>query len=113
MPPQKEDLLDSIRVISDGLSAINFRLADMLPTASGFDELEHQRNEVHNRFIFLVKKFFKDSTARFISADSELTVINDRMTETLEELKDMQRVLDNVRRFVTAIDTFIGVVFPA
>lgn len=110
MPP--ENSIDSIRVISDGLSAINFRLADMLPTEPGFDELERERDQIHDRFTFLVKKFFKDSAKRFVRADSELVVINKRMIRTLEELERIQNVLDNVRRFVTAIDTFIGVISP-
>jgi endonuclease IV len=112
MPPQNENLLDSIRMISDGLSAINYRLADMLPTEPGYDELEHQRNEVYNRFIFLVRKFYKDSTNRYIEAESRLAKANNEMTKTLERLENMQETFDKIRRFVTAIDGFISDIFP-
>lgn len=112
MPPENENLLDSIRVISDGLSAINYRLADMLPSEPGYDELEHQRNEVYNRFIFLVRKFYQDSTARYIDAESRLAKANKAMTKTLENLEDMQKTFNKIRRFVTAIDSFISAIFP-
>jgi predicted ATPase len=84
----------------------------MLPTEPGYDELEHQRNEVYNRFIFLVRKFYKDSTNRYIEAESRLAKANNEMTKTLERLENMQETFDKIRRFVTAIDGFISDIFP-
>lgn len=102
-------LLDSITVISDGIHSMNLRLADMLPV-SGFHELQEKRNEALDRLDFLVKLFIKGSTQRFIKADSELVIVNEEMKKILADLKNMEKVIESVTRFVSAIDTFIGAI---
>ncbi|MDQ3132354.1 MAG: hypothetical protein M3Q99_16525 [Acidobacteriota bacterium] len=101
--------LDSIRVISDGINAMNDRLADMLPVA-GYNELEKKRDAAIDRLHFLVRLFIKTSTHRYINADSELVVVNGEMKVVLAALEDMQRVIDSATRFVSAIDKFIGAI---
>ena len=107
--PKTQNLLDSITVISDGIHSMNLRLADMLPV-SGFHELQQKRNEALDRLDFLVKLFIKNSTQRFIKANSELAVVNEEMKKTLTDLEDMQEVIQGVTRFISAIDTFIGAI---
>ena len=104
-----DNLLDSIRVISDGINAINARLADMLPV-SGYNELERRRDAAIERLHLLVKLFVKGSTKRFIKADNELAVANEEMKRTLRELEDLQGTIDVVTRFVGAIDRFIAAI---
>lgn len=101
-----ENLLDSIHVISDGINAMNDRLANMLPVA-GFNALEKKRDEALDRLHFLVKLFVTGNTKRFIEADSQLAVVNEDLKEVLQEVEDLQTVLDNATRFVSAIDSFI------
>jgi hypothetical protein len=105
----EDQLLDSINVIGEGIHAINLRLANMLPVA-GFNELKKKRNDAQERQDFLIKLFIKNSTSRFIAADSELAVVNEEMQKTLDELEDMQQVLDSVTTFVASIDKFIGAI---
>lgn len=104
-----EELLDSITVVNDGIHSINLRLADMLPT-SDFQKLREKREEALERLDFLIKLFIKSSTQRFIKADNELAVVNKEMQKTLASLKSMQKVLADVTRFISAIDTFIGAI---
>ena len=93
----EENTVDSIQVISDGISAINFRLSDMLPTENGFDELEKQRDKALDRFHLLVKVFVTNSTLRFVKADGELAAANAKMKLTLKKLEHIQQVIDNVK----------------
>jgi hypothetical protein len=101
------ELFDSIQVISDGINAINGRLADMLPT-DGYEELEAKRDAALDRLHFLVKLFVKSSTRRFVDSNSELVQVNESMKHTLAELESMQQTLDSVKRFVSAIDGLIS-----
>lgn len=106
MPPE---LIDSIQVISEGINAINLRLADMLPV-EGFNELEAKRDRALDRLHFLVKLFVKDSTQRFIESGSELAKVSEQMKVTLAKLENMQQTLDTVTRFVSAIDGLISAI---
>lgn len=106
--PNDDNSVDSIQVISDGISAINFRLADTLPTAPGYNDLEKERDAALERFHLLIKIFIANSTNRFIQSDSQLAVVNSEMKEILQDLQDLQDTIDTVRRFVSAIDSLIG-----
>lgn len=108
-----ENQLDSIKVIGDGISALNQRLADMLPTADGFDELEKQRDLALARQNFLIKIFFKDSAKRFISATDDLATVTDQMSATLANLTKIETTITNVTRFVNAIGGFVDAVVHA
>ncbi len=102
-------MIDSIHVISNGLSAINYRLADMYPHTKEYDALEYLRNRVHNELIFLIKEFIKENASRYIQNEHELALTNEAMTEALENLEDMEKVLTNVRRFISAINTYFQI----
>lgn len=105
------ELVDSIQVMSEGLNAINAHLGDLHPTTQEYKKLEVERDIAWDKYILLVKYFFKDSTKRFIEADSQLAEVTKEMQKALDDLQNFQNTLDNVRRFVTAIDTFITSVF--
>ncbi len=105
--PKKDELLDSIAIIDDGIHAMNLRLADMLPV-KGFHELQKERDEALDRLDFLIKLFAKKSTLRFVKADDELAVVNQEMKKTLAKIESIAKILEGARRFVAAIDTFIA-----
>jgi hypothetical protein len=105
----QDELLDSIKVIGEGIHAINIRLANMLPVA-GFNDLKKKRDEAHEQQDFLIKLFIQNSTSRFIETDSELAIVNEEMKEILNDIADMKKVLDTVTKFVSAIDTFISAI---
>ena len=105
------EIVDSIHVMSEGLNAINAYLSNLHPTTDEYKKLEKERDVAWDKFTFLVKYFFKDSTKRFIEADSELAEVTAEMKNTLDNLQNFQNKLDNVRRFVSAIETFITSVF--
>jgi hypothetical protein len=104
----EETLLDSIEVIGDGISAINQRLANTLPTEAGFSQLEQERDRALDKLHLLVRVFTANSTLRFIKADSELATVNADMIKTLNQVAKLQNTINMVTRFISAIDTIIA-----
>ena len=104
-------MLDSIRVISDGLSTINERLADTLPGAD-YDALELLRNEVRAKLDYLTKVFFKESTQRYVDDSHELVQATNNMRGTLQQLDSMRGTLESAGRFLKAINSLVQFVAP-
>jgi hypothetical protein len=102
-------MIDSIRVISEGLTAINESLADMMP-GPNFDALELKRDEVRAKLDFLTKSFFKDSAKRFIEDSDDLLHSTREMQATLQQLDSNRNTLESVGRFLNAVDSLVQTV---
>jgi hypothetical protein len=110
--PNGNTTIDVVQLVSDSLHEGNMKLASILPTAPGFDDLEHKRDELEIKLKRLVRGFFADNTKRFITADNQLVEINRRMLDDLRSLQNMKDTIDAITNLVGALDTFIGAVFP-
>jgi hypothetical protein len=104
-------MIDSIRIISAGLSDINARLADMMP-GTDYDALEHVRNEVRAKLDYLTKLFFKESTQRFVDDNDVLVQVTNDMKSTLEQLGNMRNTLESAGRFLNAVNSLVQTVAP-
>src|SRR3954454_18470633 len=96
--------LDTIRIISDALTAINTRLADTLP-GQDFDTLALKRDEVRAKLDFLTRVFFHDTAERFVEDSDALAEAATEMQSSLEGLGDLRNTLNSVNRFLAALNT--------
>lgn len=101
--------LDTIRIVSDALTAINTRLADTLP-GKEFDTLAMKRDEVRAKLDFLTRTFFTDTAQRFVEDSDALVEAATEMRSALEGLENLRTTLESVNRFVKALDTLVEAV---
>ena len=104
--------VDIVEAVSASLHDLNMRLASMLPSEPGFDDLEHKRDELEVKFKRLVRGFFADNTRRFVRADDALVVVNDRMRSAVRSLQNIQDTIEAINGVIGALDQFIATVFP-
>jgi hypothetical protein len=107
-----QDSVDIVELVSASLHDLNMRLASMLPSEAGFDDLEHKRDELEVKFKRLVRGFFADNTRRFVRADDALVAVNNRMRSAIRSLQNLQDTIDSINGLIGALDQFISTVFP-
>lgn len=112
MGAASEERVSALDIASDALHEVNMTLAGMIPSDPGFNVIEQKRDELDARFKRLVREAFKDNTAIFVKAGSDLEEVNARMKKDLQGLKDMQTVIDSITNVIKALDGFIESAFP-
>jgi chromosome segregation ATPase len=105
--------IDVVAITSDALHEVNMALASLLPTESGYNNLEQKRDELEARLKRLVREFFKDNTKRFIDAGSQLVQVNERMKADLRNLQNLKDAIESITNLINSLDNFIKTVFPA
>ncbi len=104
--------ISALDIAADALHEVNMTLAGMISSDPGFNVIEQKRDELDARFKRLVREAFKDNTAIFVKAGSDLEKVNARMKKDIQGLKNLQNVIDSITDVIKALDGFIEAAFP-
>ena len=108
--PEKN--VSALDIASGALHEVNMTLAAMIPTDPGYNEIVQKRDELDIRFKRLAQEAFRDNTAVFVKAGSDLDKVNARMKQDIQGLKNFQAVIDSITNVIKALDSFIETAFP-
>jgi hypothetical protein len=98
-----------IKLIGDVITRLDILRGGLLPEDARRHALDLLRNDLDGRQLQLVKNAFDDNTAAFQSATEELKSINSDLKQTLNDITALATTLNNLQRFVAAVDNIVGV----
>jgi hypothetical protein len=104
--------LELIKVIGDVITELDILRGSLNPNDIRRHDLDEIRKRLDSRQLQLAKNQFNDNTAVFKEVTSSLAGINAEIKGTLNDLTAFVDTIDNLRRFVSAIDEVMQAVLP-
>jgi predicted transcriptional regulator len=101
-----------IKLIGDTLTKMDVLRGSLLPNDPNRKTLDAARKELDRLQLKLSKELFDDNTAEFKKASQQLESINNNLKQTIKDLKKIVDTLDNINRFIGAVDGIVKAVLP-
>jgi hypothetical protein len=98
-----------IKLIGDVITRLDILRGGLLPEDPRRHVLDLLRNDLDGRQLQLVKNAFDENTPVFQSATEQLKSINSDLKQTLNDINALATTLNNLQRFVSAVDNIVGV----
>ena len=92
--------------------ALPWKVGSLLPNEPRCRELDDLRLILDDRQRHLSQHVFNDNTQALQHAAEKLNALNDQIKGTIRSVKNLVDLVDNVKRFPTAVDDLIGVAAP-
>ena len=104
--------LELIRLIGDELTKVDVLRGSLSPDDANREELNRLRRKLDGMQLKISQNEFDDNTHAFQQAAEELSVINRSLRRTINDIEKLMTTIQNLRRFVDAVNNLIGVVLP-
>jgi hypothetical protein len=102
--------LELIKLIGDVLTELDVLRGSLLPDEPNRKKLDKLRKQLDKRQLQLSQNQFDDNTKGFQQATRALEVINKELTKTISNEENIATTIENLKRFVKAVDGIVGVV---
>jgi ABC-type transporter Mla subunit MlaD len=104
--------LELIQLIGDALTQLDVLRGSLLPGEPNRTLLDQLRDELDTQQLKLAQNEFDDNTAAFVDATAKLVAINKDMNQTLKSIDKLVTTIDNLKRFVGAVNDIVGIALP-
>jgi Glu-tRNA(Gln) amidotransferase subunit E-like FAD-binding protein len=104
--------LELIKLIGDVITELDILRGSLNPNDIRRHDLDEIRKRLDSRQLQLAKNQFNDNTMVFQEVTSSLIGINAEIKGTLNDLNAFVDTIDNLRRFISAIDEVMQAVLP-
>lgn len=104
--------LELIRLIGDVLTRVDVSRGSLSSDEPNRDELDDLRRKLDRMQLKLARNEFDDNTEAFQQAAEELEIINRSLRRTINDIERLVTTIQNLRRFVAAVNNIVGVALP-
>ena len=104
--------LELIRLIGDVLTKVDVLRGSLPADNADRDELDRLRRKLDRFQLKLAQEEFEANTPVFQQAVDDLAAINRSLRRTINEIDQFVTTMQNLRRFVDAVNRIVGIVFP-
>ena len=83
-------------------------LGGSIPEGESSQQLDELRDQLSAQQLQLIQEQFDENTAAFKQATTQLAAINADLKATITQIGRLLETINNVKRFVSAVDQIIG-----
>lgn len=104
--------LELIELIGNVLTKLDVLRGSLTSDDTNRTELDRLRRKLDKMQLKLAQNEFDDNTQAFQDAADELARINKSLKKTLSDIEELVTTINNLKRFIDAVNNIIGTVFP-
>src|SRR5689334_13857575 len=104
--------MELITLIGDVLTRLDVLRGSLMPDDPNRHQLDELRDSLDAKQRKLAQNQFDDNMAAFQQATTQLTSVNAALRVTIGQIQRVVDTLANLTRFVSAVDTIVGIAVP-